>query len=126
MCDIAPMLYTTKRCAMATLTCYMPCYMPCYERGRKSCTNQDVFLGPFVSGWRVASSAMHLPLIRCCGQTVVLRTEPTTAGGLQRPCAQLDAQSGLQPRCSKHSVVAGRATAIAADSRSLHRWRSAQ
>ena len=32
--------------------------------------------------------------------------------------AQLAQQSGLSPFCSKHSVVAGRATAIAADSRS--------
>ena len=35
-------------------------------------------------------------------------------------CARLDVQSGLPPFFSKHSVVAGRATAIAAYSRSLH------
>ena len=51
-------------------------------------------------------------------------SEPATAGGLRRPCARLDAQSGLQPRCSKHSVVAGRATTIAADSKSLHNLHS--
>ena len=45
--------------------------------------------------------------------------QKATAGGLLRSChscALLAAQNGLQPFCSKHSVVAGRA----ADSRSLH------
>ena len=47
-------------------------------------------------------------------------------------CARLDAQraqkSGLRllPGCSKHSVVEGRATAIAADLRSLRHWHSAR
>ena len=71
MCDIAPLLYTTKRCEMAT--CYMPCYMPSYESSRNSCANQAVFLGPIVGGGRVAGSTMDLPLIRCSGRTVVLR-----------------------------------------------------
>ena len=35
MCDIASLLYNTKRCDMAT--CYMPCYMPsCESRKSKS------------------------------------------------------------------------------------------
>ena len=85
--------------------------MICYESCRKSCANQALFLGPVVCGWRVAGSAMHLPLIRCCGRTVVQQAQ----------------QSCLQPSCSKHSVVAGRATAVAADLRSLHsRWCWAQ
>ena len=97
--------------------------------------NQAVFLGPVVGGGRVAGSAMHLLLIRCGGRTVVLHgesvqqlTEPATAGGQWRPCARLNAQqaqqSSLPPFCSKHSVVAGRATAITADSRSLHSMHS--
>ena len=60
----------------------------------------------------VAGSAMLFPVLRCGGRTVVQRAQ----------------QSGLSPSWSKHSVAAGRATAIAADLRSLHSltlWRSA-
>ena len=62
--------------------------------------------GSIVCGGRVEGSAMHLPLIRCCGRIVV----------------QWAHQSGLPPSCSKseHSVVAERVTAITADLRSLH------
>ena len=57
----------------------MPCYMPRYELGKlqeklcKSGCISSQILGPVVGGGRVAGSAMHLLLIRCCGQTVVLR-----------------------------------------------------
>ena len=93
------------------MACNKTCSMICYESCRKSCANQALFLGPVVSIWRVACSTMHQPLICCCGLTVM----------------QLAQQSGLPPRYSKWldgqqrlSVVAGRATAIAADLRSLH------
>ena len=58
MCNIAPLLYTTKRCEMAT--CYMPCYMPSHESDRKHCANQAVFLGPVVGGggWQHNESAL--------------------------------------------------------------------
>ena len=90
--------------------------MTCYESSRKASADQALILGrqwrvagrcillvagSVVGGRRVAGSAMHLPLIRWGGRTVALRAQ----------------QSGLQPSCSKHSVVAGLATAIAADLR---------
>ena len=115
MCDIAPLQYTTKRSDLAT------CSMPSYESGRKNCANHAVFLCPVVGGGQHKASAADSWQDSggewCSGQQL---SEPATADGLLLPCALLDAQSGLPHFYSKHSVVAGRATAITADSRSVH------
>ena len=84
------------------------------------------FLGPVVGagGWQAERCICSwFPAVSRQWCSTQQLTEPATAGGLLRPCALLDShaqQSGLPPFYSKHSVVAGLATAIAADSRSLH------
>ena len=57
------------------VTSYMTSYMTCYESGRISCANQALFLGPVVGSGRVAGSAMHLPLIRCCDDAFLFAHE---------------------------------------------------
>ena len=65
--------------------------MPRYESSRKSCANQDVFLGPVVGDGRVAVSTMHLPLIPCCGRTVVFRAAAHWTSNCGWPVAALRA-----------------------------------
>ena len=105
------------------MTCYLTSCMTCHESCRKSCANQAISRPR--RWWRAGGSQ------RNSSAADSLRRPDSGAphsSSLNQPLlvasdrldAQRGQQSGLPLSCSKHSVVAGWATAITAALRSLH------